>query len=87
MSPIIHLVIAPDKTQSDAAAITQIQIDQLRTIVQNICDLNKEEQVTNDLTSDKIVLAIKGQPAMKSIGQKSHATGFKLKKEEIGMSG
>eukprot|EP00957_Ditylum_brightwellii_P212379 15367207-Ditylum_brightwellii.AAC.3 len=69
MSPIIHLVLAPDKIQPDTAGVPQIQIDLQRTIVQNICDLNKEEQVTNNPTDDKIVLAIKGQPAMKSIGQ------------------
>ena len=43
ISPIIHLVLVPDKTRPDTAGIPQIQIDQLRIIVQNICDLNNEE--------------------------------------------
>eukprot|EP00957_Ditylum_brightwellii_P093016 7082021-Ditylum_brightwellii.AAC.1 len=36
----------------------------------------------DNLTNDKIVLPMMGQPAMKSIGQKYHATMCKLKKEE-----
>eukprot|EP00957_Ditylum_brightwellii_P012074 912740-Ditylum_brightwellii.AAC.1 len=69
MPPILHLVLAPDKMKTDTAGIPQIQIDQLRTVVQNICDLNKEEHIIDNLTDDKIVLVIKGQTAMKSIGQ------------------
>eukprot|EP00957_Ditylum_brightwellii_P004989 379605-Ditylum_brightwellii.AAC.1 len=42
----------------------------------------QEEHIIDDLTNGKIVLATKGQTTMKSIGQKSHATRCKLKKEE-----
>eukprot|EP00957_Ditylum_brightwellii_P058774 4455772-Ditylum_brightwellii.AAC.1 len=62
-------------------------MDQLRTIVQNICDLNNEKQVTDDLTDDEIVLAIMVQPVVKSIRQKSHATRCKLKRKKIGTNG
>eukprot|EP00957_Ditylum_brightwellii_P183437 13973058-Ditylum_brightwellii.AAC.1 len=57
-------------------------MDQLWTIVQNISDLNNDNQEKDDLTNNEIVLAIMGQPAMKNIGKKSHATRCKLKKEE-----
>eukprot|EP00957_Ditylum_brightwellii_P046660 3541051-Ditylum_brightwellii.AAC.1 len=68
--------------KTDTAGIPKIQINQLRTIVQNICNLNKEEHIIGNLTDNGIVLAIKGKTAMESIGQKSHATKCKLKKEE-----
>eukprot|EP00957_Ditylum_brightwellii_P149663 11396755-Ditylum_brightwellii.AAC.1 len=63
--------------------IPQIKVDQLCTIVNNIYKINNEPTIdsNDDLTNDETVLTFMGKPAMKVIGQESHATRSKLKKE------
>eukprot|EP00957_Ditylum_brightwellii_P155829 11862606-Ditylum_brightwellii.AAC.1 len=63
MSSVLYLVLAPDKQKADVEGIPQIQIEQLRTIVNNIYEIFNEEPLhpNNDTADDEIVLAIMGK--------------------------
>eukprot|EP00957_Ditylum_brightwellii_P010778 816793-Ditylum_brightwellii.AAC.1 len=67
MSPILHLVVAPDKQKSDLEGIPQIHIDKLRTIMNHIYELNNDKTLHPDdnLINNEIVLTIVGKQAMK----------------------